>query len=112
MSKLENAVRQPNVLVLIALTAACVAAVAPWPYGYYQLLRWAMMIGCGYLALQAHRSGDGAYLVWLLGGLAVVYNPIVPLSLGRDLWMVVNLTSAAALAFVGWRAWHGIDAGK
>lgn len=112
MIKMGKAVQRPNFVVLIALSAACVAALAPWPYGYYQLLRWAMMIGCGYLALQAHRSGDGAYLVWLLGGLAVVYNSIVPLSLGRDLWMVFNLTSAAALAFVGWRAWHRIDAGK
>lgn len=96
---------KPVVLIAIFLAAACIIALAPWPYAYYQLLRWGMMIGCGYLAIQSYQTSDPKYLVWVLGGLAVIYNPIASLALGRELWSFVNVASALFLVYVGWRYW-------
>jgi hypothetical protein len=95
-------------IIAIVLASACILALAPWPYAYYQLLRWGMMLGCGYLAIQSYQANDPKYLVWLLGGLAVIYNPIASLALGRELWSLVNVASALFLFYRGWSFWKRV----
>ena len=70
------------------------------PYGYYILLRIACCAVFAYLARKAfHRERQG--WVWILGIMAVVYNPIIPVHLPREIWAVVNvLTIGIAVASI------------
>lgn len=79
------------------------AAPLDWPYGYYQLLR---VIVCVVALFLAHRSwGKGQTVwAWVLAALALTYNPIAPLSLGRELWTIVNFVSVAVLVAHWWFA--------
>ena len=48
---------------------------------------------CGlfsYLAYVWWHKGEKDF-AWVLGGAAVVYNPLVPLHLGREAWVLVNI---------------------
>ena len=62
------------------------------PYGYYILLRW---VCCGIFAYLAFRGAEQGLQgwVWVFGITAAVYNPILPVHLTRELWLVVNIVT-------------------
>lgn len=72
------------------------------PYGYYQLLRWGCFVGflliARYSQLRSHEPW-----IWAFGALALLYNPIFPVALGRSLWEVVNVGTGVVLIvwFIG-----------
>ena len=62
------------------------------PYAYYTLLR---VVCCGvfaYLAVQAHKQQNSDW-VWILGSIAVLYNPIATIHLTREIWSIVNVVT-------------------
>ena len=77
-----------------------VAALFPWPYGYYNFLRFCVCGAAAFLAYQQWTHDDAASK-WVVGlsVIAVLYNPLVPIHLTRDIWSVLNIATAAA--FVG-----------
>lgn len=77
--------------------AVLVLALAPWPYGYYQLLRFGVTAVAAYGAYLAYDTGQQGWM-WGLGGLAVLFNPIVPIAFEREVWAFLDV--AAAVAFV------------
>ena len=62
----------------------------PMPYGYYMLLR---LFFCGMSLFYLTRPiGVRESEKWVLVGLVVLYNPLVPVELGNKvLWAIVNL---------------------
>lgn len=79
-----------------------VAAVAPLPYGYYTLLRLVVALGEGFLAWQVYQAKRAANAgVMTFGLLALLFNPIVPVHLTREIWFFIDL-GAAALFAVHW----------
>jgi hypothetical protein len=62
------------------------------PYGYYTLLRWVCCGVFAYLAFQAFDNKRQEW-VWVLGIAAGIYNPIMPVHLTRELWVVVNVVT-------------------
>ena len=79
-------------VVWLVPIAALGAALLAMPYGYYQLLRVLVFCATAYLAFESQRNGDVTW-AWALGGISIVYNPFFKLSLGRDLWMMVNIAT-------------------
>lgn len=71
------------------------------PYGYYVLLRWVCCAIFAYLALGAHRAGREGW-TWVLGVLALLYNPVASVHLGRDIWEPVNIGTIALVLASGW----------
>lgn len=67
------------------------------PYGYYVLLRWVVCPCFGYAAFQAHEKNKKRW-VWVLGILAVLFNPLFPLHLNREMWFVIDLLAVAVSA--------------
>ena len=39
-------------------------------------------------------------MLWVLGAFAITYNPLVPLHLGREIWIVVNLITVGLLGYL------------
>ena len=74
-----------SLMVLVAL--------APMPYGYYTLLRLGLCLACVYYVSQGQPSLAVGHR-FVLGGLAVLYNPVIPVHLGsKPLWTLVNLAT-------------------
>ena len=81
----------------IALIVFLVIALFPIrAYGYYVLLKLVICGGCAFLAVKADAEGRKS-MVWFLGGLAVLYNPIIRFPLGREIWTVVNIVTIIGL---------------
>jgi hypothetical protein len=76
--------------------------VLPMPYGYYNILRVVVCVSAVFMAVRAMKSEKGQLVPWLFGGLALLYNPILPVHLNdRAIWMMVN--AFAAIVFIVFR---------
>ena len=89
--------------VWLVPAVALLVALAPLPYGYYTLLR---IVVCGAAAFIAYStfSQEGSVSLWVLvmGGLAVLFNPLIPIHLSRELWAPIDAISAVVF-LVHWR---------
>lgn len=82
-------------LYLISIGALLIALL-DMPYGYYQLLRVGICTVSIILACHAF-GGHKSKIGWVFIASALVYNPITPLALGRELWTIVNLATIGVL---------------
>jgi hypothetical protein len=76
-----------------------VAALGPWPYDYYMLLRMIVCVAAALLALLAYRRSD-ELTIWfgVFVTLAILFNPILPIHLTRSVWTILDLGGAALFA--------------
>lgn len=83
----------------IVVMAMCLVGISRLPYGYYTLLRIAVCVLCFASVLVLAERG---VRVWQLVpiGVALLYNPLVPISLPREAWEVINACTAG-VAVVG-----------
>lgn len=82
-------------MLLLALPAG-------WPYGYYTLLRWVVCLTTGYLAHEGYKQGRRKSPV-LLGAIALLFNPIVPVHMSKSDWASADLIVAVVLIFYALR---------
>lgn len=76
-----------------------IAAIIPsWPYDYYVLLRWAILISA---IITAYGFYNSKLTGWALafGALAILFNPIIPVYLTRQIWTPIDLI-AGILYFI------------
>ena len=85
--------------LLVVGIAALAIALLPLPYGYYMLLRVVMCGLFSYLAYVSWQSGEQEF-TWVLGITAAIYNPFIPLHLGREIWVLVNIATIGLLGYV------------
>lgn len=78
----------------VIAAAMLLVALGRHPYGYYILLRWVV---CGVAAFSAFRASELGKTgwVWPLAIVALFFNPIVPVHLGRELWALIDVAVAA-----------------
>ena len=84
--------------VAARVIAAIVAlvGVASLPYGYYVLLRWVVCPVAAYTALEAAKQPKKGW-TWVFGVLALVFNPILPVHLTREVWPVVDFAACVLM---------------
>lgn len=80
-------------IVLAILLFLCLADM---PYGFYQFVRFAAMIGFGILAFQSAESENKSFLI-IYGALALLFQPFFKIALGRELWNIVDVIVAVGL---------------
>lgn len=80
---------------VIAAVVALVG-VGGLPYGYYVLLRWVVSPVAAYTALEAAKMPRKGWS-WVFGVLALVFNPILPVHLTREVWPLVDLAACVLL---------------
>ena len=68
-------------------------ALANNPYGYYQFLRWVILIIGTYSAYSAYKIGSKAW-TWIFVTIAVLFNPIIPFALQRGTWQSIDIMVA------------------
>jgi hypothetical protein len=84
--------------VLLATAAFAFVAIADLPYGYYRLLRWVVCAVAIASALQLH-GGRRLGWAWILGAVALLFNPLVPVHFEKATWRIFD--GAAGVAFLG-----------
>jgi len=71
----------------------------PMPYGYYSIVRIVAMLSFAYLAFKKYQSRQQGLMVVFIG-LAILFQPIVRIPLGRTLWNIVNVVVAIGLVIL------------
>ena len=66
------------------------------PIGYYTLLRLVVCLTAGFLVWYSYQKQRYGW-VWGMGLIVLIFNPIIPLYLGRELWLVVDVAVAIVL---------------
>lgn len=66
------------------------------PYGYFQILRWVVCGVCSYRAYFAYAQEKNIWM-WVLGCSAVLFNPLIPIHLDREVWVIIDVLMAACL---------------
>lgn len=80
-------------LVLSTLFLLCLA---PMPYGFYSLIRFVAMIAFAVFAYSYYEKKDNKLAIVFLS-LAVLFQPLLPIYLGRVLWNIVDVIVAVFL---------------
>ncbi|PPB86406.1 hypothetical protein AsoHEU7_10195 [Acinetobacter soli] len=74
-----------------------VLAVIDFPYAYYQILRFVALFAFGVAAYMSFNANQ-KIIPYVLGFMALLFNPFIKINLGRELWMIVDIVSGVCLA--------------
>lgn len=85
--------QRPHLIPVIIATLMLFAALGQWPYGYYQLLRWVTCAAAVFVAYTAY-NWQKLWAVWLFGFIVLLFNPLIPIHLSRELWQPINVICA------------------
>jgi hypothetical protein len=66
------------------------------PYGFYQIVRFAALIGFAILAYKAKQQNNKDELIVYIA-LALLFQPFLKISLGRQLWNIIDVIVAVLL---------------
>lgn len=85
--------------IKIGIVVMMLLCLLEMPYGFYTLVRFLAMVGFGLLAYHAYGT-QHKKLAITYGVLAVLFQPFIKLTLGRDVWMGVDIAVAVLLVIV------------
>jgi len=83
-------------LIKIVLALFFIICLADMPYGYYQLVRLAGLIGFAILAFQAKKIGRIKEMI-IYCALALLFQPFFKIALGRQIWNIVDIIVSIGL---------------
>ena len=83
-------------LIKIVLATLFFICLADMPYSYFQLVRIAAVIGFAMLAYRAYERGNSNEMIIYLG-LILLFQPIVKIALGREVWNIVDVVLGISL---------------
>lgn len=79
-----------NNIIKVTLSILLFLCLADMPYGYYQFVRFIAMIAFAYLAFLASQDQRNNEM-FIFIGLAILFQPLIKISLGRTLWNIVDV---------------------
>lgn len=80
----------------LCLAIALLLCLAPMPYGYYTLVRFAAMVIFCCMAISFYKE-DKIHLSIIALSLSLLFQPFLKIALGRTMWNVVDVIVASAL---------------
>ena len=83
-------------IIKISLAILLFLCLADMPYGFYQFVRFAGLIGFAVLAYQANQQGRQTEMI-IYGGLALLFQPFFKIALGRQMWNIVDVVVGIGL---------------
>ena len=85
-----------NNAIKIVLAILFFLCLADMPYGFYQFVRFAGLIGFAILAYQANQQVRQTEMI-IYGGLALLFQPFFKIALGRQMWNIVDVVVGIGL---------------
>ena len=86
-----------SVLIRIITAVMLLIGATKMPYDYYSILRIAVSATSGYMIYLSLNQQKGQWAVFWIG-LLLLFNPIAPVGLKKDTWVVIDILSAFAVA--------------
>ncbi len=84
--------------IKIFLAVILLLCIIDMPYGYYQFVRFASFVGFSILAFISFEAQKQTSMI-IYGALALLFLPFFLISLGRELWLMVDIIVGIALIY-------------
>ena len=82
--------------IKIVLGVLFFLCLADMPYGFYQIVRFAGLIGFAILAYHANQQSRRTEMI-IYVGLALLFQPFFKIAIGRQMWNIVDLVVGIGL---------------
>ena len=79
--------------VRLIVIAMLLLGILDFPYAYYTLLRIVVTVVSAFAAFNAFDKGHQPWII-IFGAVAILFNPIIPIYLDKDTWVVIDLIVA------------------
>jgi len=83
-------------IIKIVLAVLFFLCLLDMPYGFYQLVRFIALIGFSVLAYQSFEN-ENKDLTIVYIGLAILFQPLIKISLGREIWNIIDVIVGGGL---------------
>ena len=83
-------------IIKIILAILLFLCLLKMPYGFYQLVRFAALIGFAILAYSANKNDNQTEMIVYIV-LALLFQPFVKIALGRQIWNILDVIIGIAL---------------
>lgn len=74
-------------IILAVLLFLCLLQM---PYGFYELVRFAALVGFGVLAYKSYEQQRQTEMIIYIA-LAILFQPLLKISLGRQIWNIIDI---------------------
>ncbi|MCX7878512.1 MAG: hypothetical protein N2510_07725 [Ignavibacteria bacterium] len=88
-------------VIKIILAILLFVCLLDMPYGYYQFVRFAGLVGFVILAFRANQQGRQIEMI-VYGALALLFQPFFKIALGRQIWNMVDIIVGLGLIISLW----------
>ena len=86
-------------IVKIILVVILLSCLLPLPYGAFELIRFALFVGFGYVAYKYYKAHDEGKS-FVFGALALLIQPFFKLSLGRGMWNIIDVAIVVFIVYL------------
>ncbi len=83
-------------IIKIGLSILLLLCLADMPYGFFQLVRFLSLVGFAILAFEANQKEKLTETIIYIG-LAILFQPLIKIALGRTIWNIVDVIVAVGL---------------
>ncbi|WP_313239918.1 DUF6804 family protein [Sphingobacterium multivorum] len=83
-------------VIKIALAVLLIGCLLDMPYGYYQLVRFVVLIVFVVLAYEANKKEQQTEMI-IYGALALLFQPFIKIALGKEIWNIIDVIVAVGL---------------
>lgn len=85
-----------TIIIKVVLAGVFLICILDMPYGYYQLVRFLALVGFAIVANHANQEKDQTSTILYIS-LAVLFQPLIKIPLGREIWNIVDVFVAIGL---------------
>ena len=98
-NKKSDSVKPFIILICVLLAALYLIGIADLPYGYYQFIRLVSLVGLlFFIFLYAIERENFLNIPNVIAGLILIlFNPILPIYLDKETWVILDIICAVAL---------------
>ncbi len=96
MTKKDTSIQS---IIFVALAFLLLLCLAKMPYGFYQIVRFLAFAGFAYSAYFQYKAKSTDRMILFIV-LALLFQPFLPLSLGRIIWNIVDVIVAGYLIYL------------
>lgn len=87
-----------NTAIKVLLTVLFLLCLLDMPYGYFQIVRFSALVGFAILAYNANEQGHKREVI-IYVCLAILFQPLIKIALGRQLWNIIDVIVGIGLIF-------------
>ncbi len=79
--------------VRLIVIAMLLLGILDFPYAYYTLLRIVVTVVSAFAAYNAVENDQQPWMI-IFGAVAILFNPIIPIYLNKEIWVVIDVIVA------------------